>query len=75
MPKPDGAPGQRTRKICKTRMDWAQFHQLLRRQATLHAVRIRHLHGQGTRRHLRLLRQALHENELESGMLSWLMPP
>lgn len=75
MPKPDGTPGQRTHKICETRMDWAQFHLLLRRQATLHVVRIRHLHGQETRRHLRLLRQALHENAVESEALPWRMHP
>ena len=74
MPKSDGTPGQRAHKKCETRTDWAQFHLLLRRQATLHVVRIRHLHGQETRRHLRLLRQALHENALESETLSWLMP-
>ena len=56
-------------KYVRTRMDWAQFHLLLRRQATLHVVRIRHLHGQETRRHLRLLRQALHENAVESEAL------
>ena len=37
--------------------------------------RIRHLHGQETRRHLRLLRQALHENAVESEALPWRMHP